>query len=187
MIALLKIYLLTVQVTLLSFGGINPFWALFERQAVRQCDDELRDPAEFAVCRDDFNTVFILSKVLPGPHVGPASILGYQAQGVAGMLAVLFGLLTPGLVITPLLFHFYKQYGHRPALQAFFKGASFASLAILGVFLITILSAQFTGGAARVLGTSAVFAASFGLSFRFRLNPMLAVVGGGLAGFLFLQ
>lgn len=188
MIALLKIYWLTLQITLLSFGGIYSFWAIFEREAVHDCAAARHgDAAVFEVCRDDYNTVFVLSKLVPGPHVNTAAILGYDRYGVPGMLAFLFGLLTPSLLLTPLLYRFYRRYGRHPALASFFRGASLAALAILVTFLLVILAGQFTGPPARLVVTGALFTLSFGLSYRHRLNPMLTVIGGGLFGFLFLQ
>lgn len=188
MLALLKIYWLTVQVTFLSFGGINSFWALLERETVHECSAGAAPAAGgFTVCRDDFNTAFVLSKILPGPHVGPVSILGYRDHGLAGMLAVLLGLLTPGLLISPLLYLFYKRSGASPVLKAFFRGAGIASLAILVVFLLVIFAAQIHGDAAHVLASSLLFAVSFWLSYRYRLNPLIAVLCAGVLGFVFMQ
>jgi chromate transporter len=173
---------------MLSFGGIYSFWALLARDNVVACVNGAKPVAEgVTVCRADFNSVFGLSEVLPGPQVNVAAIIGHKMSGFPGMLVFLLGLLTPGLVITPVLFHYYRKYRRKPSVTLFLQGTGIIVIAILLVFLLRILRGNLTGTAVHSIGGIVLFTTAFLLSNKARLNPMLAVFSGAVFGLLFLQ
>jgi chromate transporter len=183
---LLQIYVATVQVAFLSFGGIYSFWSLLQERVVVDCAGHAVAAAA-TVCRDEFRTVFGVSELLPGPRVNPAAILGFEMAGFPGMLVFLLGLLTPGIVLTPAVFAVYRKYRDYRPLAVFFQGTGIAILAILLTFFVKIAGGALAGGALHALASALPVALVFALSYKNHVHPMLAVAGGGVYGYFLLQ
>ncbi|MBL8032260.1 MAG: chromate transporter [Leptospiraceae bacterium] len=186
----LKVYLLMVKLTLLSFGGAYSIWALLDSAVAVNCQTGQilsENTGALMVCRSEFSAIFALGEVLPGPQVNAISILAFRQFGVIGMLTVLAGMLSPGLILVPLARKFQGRFDGSAFMAGFYQGAAVATLAILCVFLLQLTrSATFRHN---TLHVPAIFflLVAFVLSYRFRWNPLLIVSSGAAAGYFFLQ
>lgn len=186
--SLLHLYWLAAKISLFSFGGIYSFWAILNGEAVVACQDAAAVVSKAVTfCRGDYELVLALSPVVPGPQVNVAAILGYREHGIAGMLALLLGLLTPVALLSPPMFLLYRKYRGRIWIERFFRGTSIAVAAILIAFLGAILLRILPGSTRDLVIALVLFTAIFILSYTQRLSPVLAVAVGALAGLVFLQ
>lgn len=184
---LARMYLLVAQLSFLSFGGIYSFWALLARESVVECTVAHPPGDTFTVCRHDFDAVFTVSQVVPGPRANAASILGFSFRGFPGMAVFLLGMVTPSLVFTALMFTFYRKFRHNESLRLFFKGTGVAVLAILASFFLDTVAKPFAAGGVHAIAAALLLSALFVLAHFYRMHPLLAVAAGGACGFFFLQ
>jgi chromate transport protein ChrA len=206
---LAKLYLWIIKISFLSFGGAYSIWALLLADAGHDCtakhqtersssphphphafSDSL-PPRPVNACRTDLQRLMGLSELLPGPQINGIAMTAYAAHGIPGMLVLLLGLMTPGLVLIPLLLLLLRRHAVLPLVQAFFTGAGIATTAILGQFALTLLTPLIAQDAAnegisRSLLLAGLTLVALVLSLRFRLNPGLIVIGGGIFGYFFL-
>jgi chromate transport protein ChrA len=208
---LVKLYLWIIKISFLSFGGAYSIWALLLADAGHDCTakhqtERLSSPhphphphalsdslpaRPVSACRTDLQRLMGLSELLPGPQVNGIAMTAYAAHGIPGMLVLLLGLMTPGLVLIPLLLRLLRRHAVLPLVQAFFTGAGIATTAILGHFALTLLTPLIAQDAAnegisRSLLLAGLTLVALVLSLRFRLNPGLIVIGGGIFGYFFL-
>jgi chromate transporter len=125
-----------------------------------------------------FNASIAIAQASPGPNVLFVAVMGYQAAGLAGAAATLFGIMRPS---TPLALA-AARWGHARrewrALQAFRAGMA---PIVIGLLFATgwILSAQMPGWQHIALTLAAAI-----LVWRTRVHLLLLVGAGALAGAL---
>ncbi len=183
----LLLYLSILQLSFLSFGGIYPLWAFIEDEMVVECHQAGAKPAERdKICRQDFNTIFTLSYLVPGPRLNGASIVGYEIQGFTGMVLFILAGMTPGLVLIPILMNLYVKYQGNPWVKNFFRGTKFGIILVLTGFLANILVAFIHGAFVKQVMAAGIFALTFSMSYFFRINPLIIVMVGAAWGYIFL-
>jgi chromate transporter len=95
---------------------------------------------------EEFNNLFGLCQVLPGPTVINLSVVfGRQVSGVAGAVAALFGLLVPGFAVISLFAFLYARYGDIDALQRMFTGMAAAAAGLTISTGVKIAEPMFKG------------------------------------------
>lgn len=198
----LKIYLLILKIALMSFGGAYSIWALIANEVVVDCprgeQTFVADAATgfgaspalargFSVCRSDFATIIGIAEMLPGPQVNAISMLGFRHYGILGMLVIVVALITPGLLLVPLLRYIERRLGHSVHVQSFFVGAFLATLAVLSVFFFQLAHSLTRGADRKAICAAVLIAIAFWLSFRYRVNPLIIATGGAVSGYLLLK
>ena len=197
----LKLYLLIFKIALMSFGGAYSIWALIANEVVVDCrrgeHTAVKDAATpsgsspefargFSVCRSDFATIIGIAEMLPGPQVNAISMLGFRHYGIFGMLVIVAALVTPGLLLVPLLRYIERRLGHPIHVQDFFAGAFLATLAILGVFFFQLAHSLTRGADGKALGVAALITVAFWLSFSYSVKTLIIATGGAVSGYLLL-
>lgn len=125
----------------------------------------------------DFSTSVALAQAAPGPNVLFVAVLGYNAAGLAGVLACLVGTLLPSTTLALTA----ARWGHRPAnarwLQAFTAGMAPVTIGLLlstSWLLLRPESLNLTGAA---LLTATVIA-----MLRTRIGPPWLIAAGAVVG-----
>jgi chromate transporter len=109
--SLFEIFLAFARVSISSFGGVLP-WA--RRMLV--VEKRWMTPEEF-------NDLLALCQFLPGPNiVNVCAIWGSRVRGMPGVLACLFGLLGPSVVLMIAAGTLYRAYGALPELRGVLTG-----------------------------------------------------------------
>lgn len=180
-----KIYLTMLKITFLSFGGAYSIWALMEKDIVAECPGT-RSGEEVLLCRSEFTSVLAVSEILPGPQINSVAMLAHKNWGIAGMLAFLAALVTPGLLIFPVASRIYARLAATRFFQIFFTGAILATLAVLIFFILKLHSELMNQGGFRAFLIATHIAAAFWLSYRYRLSPVIIVVSAGILGYMYL-
>ena len=169
-----------VKIACFSFGGIFSTWSLLET-TLKGCEVETDG---CLLSRTGFAFALSISNLLPGPKVSGLSVVSYETAGVIGMLVTVAGLVTPGLVIIPLIRFVRTRWSNSSALDAFVHGARFATLAILIMFCFALAQSSIREGG--VVTFAGICAVVFWLSFRYRINAILLIPLSGLAGHVLL-
>ncbi|MFZ5627734.1 MAG: chromate transporter [Spirochaetota bacterium] len=187
---LLKVYLWIVQISFASFGGAYSVWALVMDQAGHDCTAHSGYAAQptnpVNACRSDLQRLMSIAELLPGPQVNAIAMSAYAEYGIPGMFVMVLGLITPGLVLVPAVLWLLRRHFPLSLLKAFFAGAGIATTAVLVHFAIALIRPLLTsqGGRNVLLLSCAVMALT--LSMRYKVNPAVIVILGGIFGYYFL-
>lgn len=125
---------------------------------------------------EQFNASIAIAQASPGPNVLFVAVMGYQASGLAGAAATLFGIMLPSTTLALAA----ARWGHARrewrALQAFRAGMA---PIVIGLLFATgwILSAQMPGWHHIVLTLAAAI-----LVWRTRVHLLVLVGAGALCG-----
>lgn len=196
-----KLYLLTIKITIMGFGGAYSIWAMIDRELVVTCNaDKGRDmvkqstslpkaenPLPLHICRDQFNSIFGVGEILPGPQINAISILAFQDLGLPGMLVMIVGLISPGIFLAPFLFGMQMRLKHSLHLQSFLSGAVIATMAILLVFFLNLAFGLLGRANLHSFICLLFLVSAFWASYRFRINPLAIVITAAAGGYFLLQ
>ena len=116
----------------------------------------------------------------PGPVFTTATFIGYLTGSWSGAVLATVGIFLPGFVFVAIVNPLVPRLRESPWFGALLDGVNVAALALMAAVTLEL------AGAAIVDPYTALLAViSAVLLFRFRLNSVWLVLGGGVAGFLF--
>ena len=156
--------------SVLSFGGTNAVLPHLRTETVR---------VHGWMGDRDFVECFAIAQVTPGPSTTVATLLGYQVDGVAGAAVATFAMIVPSCVLVFLLARIWQGSGDAAWHKVLEKGLSPVGLGLIAAAgLVLSRSINHDG-----LGW-AITAVSCALLATTRVNPLLVIGLGGLAGLL---
>jgi chromate transporter len=121
-----------------------------------------------------------IAQSTPGPiAINMATFVGYQTGGVTGALVATVAVALPGMILIMLLALFFFHFYERPAVQAVFHG-------LRPVVVGLIAAAAWQIGCVSVINWAAagITAASCLLIAKWKVHPVVLVVGSAVAGIL---
>lgn len=200
----LKLYFLVLKIAFMSFGGAYSIWAMIDRELVIDCNvDNSRlppDPVQkttnlsgvealmpLRICRHEFNSAFAVGEVLPGPQINAMAILAFRYLGLPGMLVIIAGLISPGIMLSPFLLSLQNRWKESSYLKAFLSGATIATMAILLVFFLNLLKGLLGETNLRSIICLLLLSSAFYGSYHLRINPLAIVALGAAAGYFLLR
>ena len=156
--------------SILSFGGANTIVPQLQLSTVDT--HHWLTAAQFADC-------FAIGQVTPGPNTMLVTLLGYQAAGLVGALVATLAMAVPSCLLAFVVTRLWLRSGHARWHVALEHG-----LAPIGVGLVAaaglIVARTVDHG---VLGWGVTIAAAALLAAT-RLNPLVVIAAGGVAGLL---
>lgn len=118
-----------------------------------------------------------LGQVTPGPVAITATFVGYKVLGVIGAIIATIGVFLPSFLLLLLLIHIYNRIAQQPIVQGFITGVKPAIVGML--FSATV----FIGSKSIIDYRTAILAViSFILLYRFKVDPIWLILGGGFLG-----
>ncbi|MBM4163048.1 MAG: chromate transporter [Lentisphaerae bacterium] len=142
----------------------------------------------------EFLDILAVSEITPGPMaINTATFVGFRVGGVAGALVATLALVLPALLMVCLLGAVWRRTRNAPAsvrvlalLRPVVAGLVLA--AALGLVAACVLPVRIGAGGfdTRTVEWRAlvVFAGVGGATWHYRINPLLGMAGGALAGFV---
>jgi chromate transporter len=127
-----------------------------------------------------FADFIAISQSTPGPiAINMATFVGYQTGGISGALAATLAVSLPGMILMTLVAVFFLHFYERPGAQAMFTGLR---PAVVGL----IAAAAWEIGRVSLVDWKAILitAASIGLLLKWKISPVLLIIGSALAGIL---
>lgn len=184
----LKLFLTFVKIGLFSFGGGYAMIPMIQKEI----------EANGWMHASEFVDIIAIAEMTPGPiAVNSATFVGYKTAGFFGGMAATIGVAVPSLVLILIISQFFFKFQKHPLNTAIFYGirpvivglvttaAVFVSeTAIFREKLSVGIFADLIRNPMQVIniGSIAILAASLLAVMKFKLHPILAIIGSGIAG-----
>lgn len=184
---------------LFTFGGGYAMLSLIQTQIV---------VAHGWMTESAFTDIVAISQMTPGPiGINCATYVGYEVlhQAGAGQLVAIFGSFTatlavvlPSFLIVLLIVKFYTRFQGNRVFEGVMSGLRPAVTGLIGAAaIILMVDASWSGTpllsdfSFRIVKENfvdwkswALFGAAVAVSLRFKVNPILIILAGGVAGLL---
>lgn len=154
--------------SLLSIGGANTIVPHLQAQTVQ--DHAWLSDRQFVDC-------FAIAQVTPGPNTLLATLLGYRAAGVSGAIVATLAMTLPAVLLAWIVSVFWMRTG-----KARWHAALEHGLAPLGVGLVAAAAVIVARAVDHSAGAWALTLAALAVLVATRVNPLIVVLAGGLAG-----
>jgi chromate transporter len=118
-----------------------------------------------------------VGQVTPGPVFTTATFIGYVLGGVPGSLLATVGIFLPAFVFVAISAPLLPRLRASPAAGAFLDGLNVASLALMAVVTWHLGRSALVNGV-----TISIALLAAGLLWRFRVNSVWLLLGGGAVG-----
>ena len=173
----LQLFLSFLQIGALSFGGGYAAMPLIQAQIVTKHQ---------WLSMTEFTNLVTIAEMTPGPiAVNSATFVGTKIGGVLGALVATAGCILPSCILVILIAKLYLKYKNLSVLQSVLGSLRPAVVAMIASAGILILLNAFWGGTVALASTNyvmvALFAASFLLLRKTKLNPIAIMVLAGVA------
>ena len=120
-----------------------------------------------------------LGQVTPGPVAITATFVGYKVLGIFGAIISTVAIFLPSFLLLLVLIHIYNRIKNQPLVQGFITGVKPAIVGML--FAATV----FIGRNSIIDYRTAILAVlSFILLYRFKVDPIWLILGGGFFGWM---
>ena len=128
----------------------------------------------------EFIDVIAISQATPGPiAINSATYVGYKIAGIAGASIATIGVTIPSFVIVLILARFFMPSDNIYINYAF-EGLRPAVVGLVAAAAIMVGMNAFIDYKSII-----IFAAVFIASYKFNTDPILLILGAGLAGYIF--
>ena len=177
----LQLFLSFLQIGALSFGGGYAAMPLIEAQIVT---------THGWLTMTEFANLVTIAELTPGPiAVNAATFVGTKIAGVPGALAATAGCILPACILVTLIAKLYLKYRNLSVLQSVLGSLRPAVVAMIASAGVTILLNAFWGGRTIVPTQTnclmiSIFALSFFLLRKTKLNPIAVMVLAGIVNLL---
>jgi len=166
----LEMLLTFMKISVFGFGGGYAILALIQQEVVLR---------HHWLTQSEFQDIVAISQMTPGPiAINAATFVGYKQGGILGSVLCTFGVILPSVLIMLLLTVTYMKLSGKP----WFKGI-FRNLRILTIGLVAAAGILIGRGAFVDVFSVLVFLLAFIVSWRYKVNPVLMMLGAGVLGY----
>ena len=183
----LQLFATFFVIGLFTFGGGAAMLSLIQSQVV----------SKFAwLTEAQFTDIVAISQCTPGPiGINCATYTGYEVGGVAGSAIATFALVLPSFIIFYGIILLYNKYHRTSLFSNIMSGLRPAVAGLIGAAAL-ILMFRISQGECMLPQIEiieenfgdwtswAILGISFAASFFFKVNPILLIVAGGIAGLI---
>jgi chromate transporter len=166
---LLSVCLFFISAGAFSFGGGYAVLIMLQQEVVA---------AQGWLSPQEFVNIIAIAEMTPGPiAVNTSTFVGYQLFGLfGGILCTLCIIAVPfSLSLTASIF--FQKFRENRYLKSALKGIRPAVVGLIAAVSIAMARASFTDTASIL-----IFAASLGLLWKFKFNPILVLLASGCCG-----
>ena len=182
---LLRLFLVFLKIGLFSIGGGYAIIPLIREQVVREYE---------WINAQTFTDIITISQMTPGPlAVNTSTFVGLQIAGLPGAILATLGCVLGGILIALALYRFFQKKQNSIYIFEILKGLKAASLGLIVSAAATMIINALWGveslnpdllSAAFNIKAAALFIISLMVLRKWKLNPILIIAVGGLAGIL---
>jgi chromate transporter len=165
---LISLAAIFAELSLLAFGGGNTTLPEMQRQVV---------DVHGWMSASDFSAVFALARAAPGPNLMIVPLLGWRVGGLPGLLVSSVAMFGPSSIVMGLVLGLWRRFKDNPWRRIVQAGLVPVTVGLVAASASIIARASDgTWGLAAITGIAA--AASLGE----RVNPLLVLAAGAVAG-----
>ncbi len=128
---------------------------------------------------EQFGQIYSLGQLAPGPNMLMVSVIGYRVAGYPGAAAALVGFFLPAGLLTFGVARVWDRYSDSPLKLACERGLAPVTIGLM--LAGTLILAHTVIHSADDVAIAAVVTA---ILLAVKINPVLLILGGGLAGYL---
>lgn len=179
----LKLFWSFIQIGLFSIGGGYAALPLIQNQVV-----ELNK----WLSMEEFVDLITIAEMTPGPiAINASTFVGTRIAGIGGAIISTFGCVLPSLIIVLTLAYFYYRYNQLTIVQGILSGLRPAVVSLIASAGLGIAILTFRGNSTVAFNFSDInliavglFTVSFIIMRKFKPNPIVVMIGSGIAGIL---
>ena len=176
MIRLLEIIITFIKIQLLSFGGGHA--------SIPVVQAELVEIKNWLSARE-FLDLLAMDELTPGPlAINCATFVGMKLAGTLGAVAATVGCVIPSCALALTFSKIYSVYLQNMIFVNELKGLRCMVIAMLAATTIVLAKGSLFIENAVHFGYVAIFGLSYFLLARFRPNPLLVILLGGVLGII---
>lgn len=180
----LQLFWSFLQIGLFSFGGGMAAMPLIQNQVVEM---------HGWLTLTEFTDLITISEMTPGPiAINSATFVGTRIAGFGGALVSTFACILPSCIIVSLIAWLYSKYKRLAVIKGVMAGLrpTVVALILSAGLSILVLSLWGSGGftwdiASLDLIAMALFFVGLLLLRKFKINPILVMLGSGVVGGVF--
>lgn len=182
----LELFFCFLQIGLFSFGGGYAAVPLIQSRVVEGY--HWLEMSEFA-------DLITIAEMTPGPiAINSATFVGIRVAGPLGAVVCTLGCITPSLVIVVVLAYIYYRFHNLKTVQGVLAALRPAIVALIAAAGLSIFCLGIFNSSVRELTLSGfrpveafLFAVALFLLRKFKVNPILIILGTGILGTLIYQ
>jgi chromate transporter len=141
------------------------------------------------VTSDQFNNIYSLGQLAPGPNMSMVSVIGYHAGGVPGAILTLIAFFLPSCMLTYSVSHIWDHFAGSPWRAAVERGMAPITIGLMMSGVYALRSAVFNS-AHEGLHNAVTIGIAMGVTAVLmvrHVNPALLILIGGAIGYFALR
>lgn len=182
----LELFFCFLQIGLFSFGGGYAAVPLIQSRVVE---------GYHWLEMSEFVDLITIAEMTPGPMaINSATFVGIRVAGPLGAVVCTLGCITPSLVIVVVLAYIYYKFHNLKTVQGVLAALRPAIVALIATAGLSIFCLGIFNSSAKELTLSefrpveaCLFAVALFLLRKFKVNPILIILGTGILGTLIYQ
>ena len=177
----LELCLVYLKIGILGFGGGYAMLSLIQADVVDRYG---------WISLQEFTDIVAISQMTPGPiGINSATYIGYTAIHNAGysmLVSILGSCLTtfsvclPSFLLVLLISYAFAKFRHNKYVESAFLGLRPATVGLIAAAALLLMNEENFIDYKSYL----IFAIAFGLTWKFKIHPILMIVLAGVAGLL---
>lgn len=175
-----ELFITFLKIGLCSIGGGYAIIPMIQQQVVDH---------QGWVSQKVFTDIITISQMTPGPlAVNTSTFVGIQIAGIPGAIVATIGCILCGILISSLLYEFFKKYKHSKYIFEILKTLKASSLGLIVSAAFTILLLTFFGTSdlTSTLHGDVLAMIVFGIALfllrKYKVNPILMMGLCGIVG-----
>lgn len=177
----LQLFYTFFKIGLFGFGGGYAMLSMIQGEVVARYE---------WISAQEFTDIVAVSQMTPGPiGINAATYVGFTAtDSVWGAVIATFAVILPSFILMLTISRFFLKYQKHPAVTSVFKGLRPAIVRLLASAALMLMNAGNFGSPVTDTYTFVIsiliFTAAFVGTRKYKINPILMIVGCGIAGLL---
>lgn len=177
----LELCLVYLKIGILGFGGGYAMLSLIQADVVDRYG---------WISLQEFTDIVAISQMTPGPiGINSATYIGYTAihnagysmpVSILGSCLTTFSVCLPSFLLVLLISYAFAKFRHNKYVEAAFLGLRPATVGLIAAAALLLMNEENFIDYKSYL----IFAAAFGLTWKFKIHPILMIVLAGVAGLL---
>jgi chromate transporter len=166
---LIKLFIAFLKIGAFSFGGGYGVLAFMQKEII--------DLNKW-ISLQDFTNIVAIAEMTPGPiAVNASTYVGYKIGGFFGSTLATFGVILVPFTLSLIVSIYFNKFKHLKQVNWVIKGIRPAVLGLLAAACFNIGKISFVDLKSVIIGI-----AVFGAVYKFKVNPILALVASGVMG-----
>lgn len=166
---LIKLFIAFIKIGAFSFGGGYGVLAFMQKELI-----ELNN----WISMKTFTDIVAIAEMTPGPiAVNASTFVGYKMGGLAGSALATTGVVLAPIAISLLVSIYFNKFKHLKQVNWILKGVRPAVLGLIAAACINIGKTSFIDIKSVIIGILVFIGV-----YRFKVNPILALVISGIMG-----